>query len=150
MYKCSRFPLNKPGVLKKWIKEVRRKNFKPTDYQIRPGASKGWLKEDAFPSVFKGFPNPLQKPPPSKRRLLSRVIEKEKKADDIENMPSTTPDLSEISEQNAMHCDVGIQCIIQPPTKIKLRRKIKILQQQVKRRDVRIKSLNKFYKPNIL
>nr|XP_022907492.1 THAP domain-containing protein 1-like [Onthophagus taurus] len=116
-----RFPLNKPGVLKKWIKEVRRKNFKPTkysflcsdhflatDYQIRPGASKGWLKEDAFPSVFKGFPNHLQKPPPSKRRLLSRVIEKEKKADDIENMPSTstTPDLSEISEQNAMQCDV--------------------------------------------
>ncbi|XP_071050813.1 uncharacterized protein [Onthophagus taurus] len=113
------------------------------NYQIRPGASKKLLKEDAFPSVFKESPNHLQKPTPSKRRLLSRVIEKEEQAEDIETMPSTStiPDLSEISGQNSMQCDVGIQCIIQSPTNIKLRQKIKILQQQLKRRDLRINSL---------
>ncbi|XP_050064269.1 THAP domain-containing protein 1-like [Aphis gossypii] len=80
-----RFPLKRPSVLEKWIHEMKRKNFKPSeysylcsehftneDYQIRPGANVKWLKDEAVPSsVFKEFPQHLQKKKVV-RRLLQR------------------------------------------------------------------------------
>lgn len=58
----------------KWIVACQQGNWKPSnysllcsshfkkdDYQIRPGASKPYLKEDAVPTIF-NFPN-RRKPP---------------------------------------------------------------------------------------
>ena len=74
----ARFPLNKPELIEKWVHAVRRvddngklwgptKNhtlcsdhFLPTDYQIRPGTEKHYLKEGVVPTVFAAFPNHLQ------------------------------------------------------------------------------------------
>ena len=47
-------------------------HFKPEDYQIRPGAVVKLLKDDAVPSIFKGFPSHLQNELPVKRRILQR------------------------------------------------------------------------------
>lgn len=78
-----RFPLNRPEILNKWIHAMRRKNFTPNkysylcsehfnpeDYQIRPGADIKLLLENAVPSVFKGFPDHLQKKRIVRRQLV--------------------------------------------------------------------------------
>jgi len=80
-----RFPLNKPELLKKWLHQTKRKNFTPTkysrlcsehfvddDYLIRPGSDVKLLKDNAFPTIFKGFPNLLQQKLPVKRRILQK------------------------------------------------------------------------------
>lgn len=48
-------------------------HFKKDDYQIRPGASKQYLKEDAIPSLF-NFPTHLQNKNKKARRVLLRDI----------------------------------------------------------------------------
>ncbi|KAE9523184.1 hypothetical protein AGLY_016417 [Aphis glycines] len=120
------FPLNRPNILKKWVHAMKRKNFTPTkysylcsehfgpnDYQIRPGADIKLLLEYAVPSIFKGFPTHLQKKKNCRRQLV-RINESSNKS---------------------------IQCNIEIPKEKHLRNKIKILQQRLKRRDTKIKSL---------
>lgn len=45
-------------------------HFHPEDYQIRPGADIKLLFENAVPSVFKGFPDHLQKKRIVRRQLV--------------------------------------------------------------------------------
>ncbi|KAF0715996.1 THAP domain-containing protein 1-like isoform X5, partial [Aphis craccivora] len=123
-------------------------HFIPDNYQIRPGASVRLLKDDAYPTVFNGFPKYLQKKMPVKRRLLTKnnLTEnhnlnsntlacsstlKENKEDIVDNFP---PEIENFA-------DKSVQCVITSPTKQKLRQKIKSLQQRLKRRNLKIKSL---------
>lgn len=61
------------GLRTKWIMAIRRQDWTPSnssrlcsahflasDYQVRPGASSRWLKDDAIPSVFPAHPSHLQ------------------------------------------------------------------------------------------
>jgi len=45
-------------------------HFNPEEYQIRPGANIKLLLENAVPSVFKGFPDHLQKKRIVRRQLV--------------------------------------------------------------------------------
>jgi len=159
-----KFPLNNPELLKKWLIEIRRKNFMPTkyssicsehfkleDYQIRPLATVKLLKTDAFPSIFKAFPSHLQKTIPVKRRKLDRImtndvdvkVEKQSTSSEqgtellVENETVSVPSSSKL-----LNCEnKSTQCELRSPTKQLLRKKIKILQQRLKRRNIKIKSL---------
>ncbi|CAI6355319.1 unnamed protein product [Macrosiphum euphorbiae] len=88
-----RFSLNKPELLQKWVKMIKRKDFIPTkyyficsehfipeDYQIRPAASVRLSKEDVYPRILNGFPKYLQEKMPVKRRLLNRNEEEIERA----------------------------------------------------------------------
>ena len=79
------FPTRNIELRKKWIQAVRRMNFEPkshdricsdhflpSDFRDDTSLLIKLLKEDAVPSVFKGFPTHLQTPA-KKRRVLERV-----------------------------------------------------------------------------
>lgn len=89
----------------RWVAACRRQNWKPTtysvicsahfkkgDYQIRPGASKQYLKEDAVPSAF-NFPDHLKTKERKARRVLSRNTGKQ-----------TTPEASSLKSVSRLHC----------------------------------------------
>lgn len=61
--------------MKKWTNAIKRKNFEANkwsricsvhfteqDFQVRPGAHRPLLKDNAIPSIFPSFPSYLQKP----------------------------------------------------------------------------------------
>jgi len=79
--------------MEKWISAIKRKHFEASqwsricsvhfteqDYQVRPGAHRLLLKENAVPSVFPSFPSYLQTPikiprkPPTLRNFCSNGI----------------------------------------------------------------------------
>ena len=131
-----KFPLKSDELCKKWVVALRRKNFVPTkysyvcsahfvseDYTGEKKASKPRLKDDAVPSVFT-FPKHLTSTT-RKRKSLKRKIELPAAEDKIipikmaKSLPAT-----EVS-----------------PAKRKLHRKIKTLQQKVRRKESKIASL---------
>ncbi|KAF0737202.1 THAP domain-containing protein 1-like, partial [Aphis craccivora] len=157
------FPLKNPNLLSQWLKEVRRKNFVPskysiicsehfidTDYQIRPGATVKLLNTNAVPSVFSGFPTHLLKPLPVKCRLLQRNCTNNIHYVPTPNAGTSVCDESSVetkveevidSSEKNLNEDKSIQCTLESPTKHNLRKNVKILQQKLKRRDVKIKTL---------
>lgn len=69
-----RFPVSNNELMSKWVSAIKRKNFEPNqwsricsihfteqDFQVRPGAHRLLLKDDAVPSIFSSFPSYLQK-----------------------------------------------------------------------------------------
>uniref|UniRef100_A0A8C5MN49 THAP-type domain-containing protein n=1 Tax=Leptobrachium leishanense TaxID=445787 RepID=A0A8C5MN49_9ANUR len=79
-----RFPLKDPDKLLRWMAAVRREKWTPSiysrlcsdhfteqDYMLRPGASSPYLRTDAVPSIFPGFP-PLKKS--VKKRKNEKVL----------------------------------------------------------------------------
>ncbi|XP_042310095.1 peroxynitrite isomerase THAP4-like [Sceloporus undulatus] len=77
-----RFPLGKKDVLKKWVWNIRRKNFTPTrhhvicsehfcetDYLENVASGRRYLKPEAIPSVF-NIPERLKKGGKKRRSLL--------------------------------------------------------------------------------
>ncbi|KAL4082634.1 hypothetical protein QTP88_029695 [Uroleucon formosanum] len=156
-----RFPLKRPEVLKKWLHEIRRKNFTPNQYsylcsehftpsdylnESRPELDKKLLKDEAVPSVFK-FPQHLQK----KQKASRPLLENRQKAND-QNMihaeivneagkDSSTNTMFYQSETSHQKEDKMVQCNIKTFNKKLYQNKIKILQQRLKRRNSKIKSL---------
>ena len=68
---CFRFPLSNPERCQKWVRNLRRQDFKPSRYTVlcsahfeascfdRTGQTVR-LREDAEPTIF-DFPKPLHK-----------------------------------------------------------------------------------------
>ncbi|CAI6377434.1 unnamed protein product [Macrosiphum euphorbiae] len=157
-----RFPLKRPDVLKKWLHEIRRKNFTPNQYsylcsehftpsdylnESRPELDKKLLKDEAVPSVFK-FPQHLQK----KQKASRPLLQNRQKANDQNNMihaeivneageDSSTNTMFYQSETSHQKEDKMVQCNIKTFNKKLYQNKIKILQQRLKRRNSKIKSL---------
>ncbi|VVC38799.1 Hypothetical protein CINCED_3A024799 [Cinara cedri] len=88
------------------------------NYQIWPGATVQLLNKNTAPSVFSGFLTRLLKPLPVKRYLLQRNIPNE-----------------------SLSKDISIQSTVESPSKHCLRKKVKILQHRLKRKDIQIKTL---------
>jgi len=79
--------------MEKWISAIKRKKFEASqwsricsvhfteqDYQVKPGAHRLLLRDNAVPSVFPSFPSYLQTPikiarkPPTLRNFCSNGI----------------------------------------------------------------------------
>lgn len=144
-----RFPLNDKERLNAWVHAVRRENFKPTKYsrlcsehflaecyEIRPNINVPYLKKDAVPSVFKGFPPHLQKPPPRERSRKRR---------EPTSLPSTscTTDVEYVEEPPVKKARTSplLPARVSSPTKAVLRNKIKVLKQKLRRKVKKISSL---------
>lgn len=162
------FPMKNEELLKKWIVAIKRENFNPTkysclcsdhflpsDYNLNRSENvfpvhhhKPILKFNAVPSVFifskekkKIRKPPLsRKPPPVKGK-------KRNSDDDMSTIPAKSPKLiapdvedlsSTISTEvpSIVHKDTT-----NSPTKEKLRRKVKTLQQKLRRKEKKINSM---------
>lgn len=161
-YFCLRFPWKNPALLKQWIVAIKRNewhpsrhsklcsaHFKASDYLDRPGTERKYLKEGVVPRVF-SF---TQAKP--ERRLVVRHQSAPSTSDCIQldqSIPSTSDDIEMLSVELTLQEPQSVtpstpkktkKSTNSPvtPTKQKYRRKIKILQQRLKRRDTRIRSL---------
>lgn len=69
-----RFPFKRPEILQKCLSALKRVNFAPSKFTTicsehfeacafveRPNIIRPYLKDDAVPTIFKGFPPHLQK-----------------------------------------------------------------------------------------
>ncbi|XP_022162259.1 THAP domain-containing protein 1-like isoform X5 [Myzus persicae] len=128
---------------------MKHKNFKPSeysylcsehfaneDYQIRPGANVKWLKDEAVPSVFKEFPQHFQK-----KKVVYRLLQRNPLVDNNCDISVHTVYIQCSSSNNFENNTKSVQCSVQSPTKAILRKKVKVLQQRLKRRETKIKSL---------
>ncbi|KAL5237573.1 hypothetical protein ACI65C_004983 [Semiaphis heraclei] len=136
-----RFPLKRPFGLSKWIHEMKRKNFKPSeysylcsehftneDYQIRPGANVKWLKDEAVPSIFKEFSQHLQK-----KKVVRRLLKRN---------PLATIIMINYKVQKVLKIIVKVFSVPYNHQQRQLKKKkVKVLQQRLKRRETKIKSL---------
>ncbi|VVC28264.1 Hypothetical protein CINCED_3A024390 [Cinara cedri] len=144
------------------MSEMKINDFKPTvysflcsehfiidDYEIQPGTEVKFLKNDAFPTVFKYFPSYLQENLTFKQPVLPRPTISEFSVQEIPASTSrstdplvdnevvpvvSSPELLDGSEYTLKQCD-------SKSSKRVLRSKIKKLQKRLKKRDLKIKSL---------
>ncbi|KAE9537604.1 hypothetical protein AGLY_006627 [Aphis glycines] len=130
-----------------------RKNFKPSqhsricsdhftndDYQIRPDASRPFLRLDATPSVFPSFPPYYQKVKKHRKNSITRisrqVIDTTPVIDDYVLEPDDT-----LTNETQSTKDVEVQTINSFTGKTELRNKIKILKQKLRRKENKINNL---------
>eukprot|EP00795_Rhopilema_esculentum_P001055 gene1055-15385_t len=125
-----------------WIAAVRRWKWHPTkysyicsdhflvtDYKVPPGQPRPRLAPSAVPSIFPKFPKHLMREPPKTRRKLVRKNPCLKKGAKGQQKSQTVKKPKEgKSDPNS-------------PTKMRLRKKIKILQQKLRRRNQKIKTM---------
>lgn len=140
---------------KKWINAVRRLNWTPSKYSRLcsehftpddyrgPGMNVPHLKESAVPSIFKGFPAHLQKPPVKPRLRVKRTLEIptfEVSLQEQERPPNIQNDLDSVPLTKKR------KQLPQSPKTLRLRKKIKTLNQKVRRRNRKISSLQELVK----
>lgn len=151
------FPFKNDTRLKKWIIAVRRLNWKPTKHSRicsehftpdcfhEPGMNVPYSKENAVPSVFKEFPPHLQRQPSKCRIRKKRILEDQSQkqhSKQVKNQFDVQIPESEISEFS----DEKAPEKRQNETNIKLQKKIKILNQKIRRRNKKLASLQDLIK----
>lgn len=146
------FPFKRPEILKKWVHVMRRENwqpskhsrlcsdhFKESDYLVRPGCTVNLLKPDAVPSIF-NFPKHLLQKEEKPRKVFERVdlplVCNEVSHFEIENVETEikAPRTKDVATQT--HVDYVLR-------QRNLSRKIKTLQQTVRRKQMKIQTMNK-------
>lgn len=115
-------------------------HFIPSDY-AGPGMNVPHLKESAVPSVFQGFPARLQKQAPKPRERKQRTFE--------------VPNVEPLQKEEEPPVQLELDSEAPPSKKLKikaspktlhLRKKIKVLNQKVRRRNQKICSLQELIK----
>ena len=136
-----RFPANEEKR-QLWIAAVRRWKWHPTkysyicsdhflvtDYKVPPGQPRPRLAPSAVPSIFPKFPKHLMREPPKTRRKLVRKNPCLKKGAKGQQKSQT------VKKPKGGKSDPN------SPTKMRLRKKIKMLQQKLRRRNQKIKTM---------
>jgi DNA transposase THAP9 len=134
-------------------------HFRPCDLLDRPGTYRPQLKPDAVPSILKTYPAYLQPKPVNRRRVLQCRYDQPENGLPLPARPDhvycsrSTPLLhasasatdhffgdcsSQHQQQQQLHSS-GIRTV--NPANIRLRKKVKILQQQLRRKRSQIKDL---------
>ena len=122
----------------KWSFECS-KHFKETDYVTPPELPNPRLKRNAVLSIF-DFPKHLQAPQKIPRRELTRISNSTDQNNPLyENM--LTKNFSHVTQTNYKHKQEKIKKSELTPTKLRLKRKIKVLQQKIRRQTKKISSL---------
>lgn len=145
-----RFPISKNELMTKWLSAMRRKQFEASqwsrlcsvhfteeDFQVRPGAHRLLLKDNAVPSIFPSFPSYLQKRKkiPRKPPTLRNTCSKDVTVDQCDDMHS-------ISNFK----NVEVQTEISHSNEEMHKNKIKILQQKLRRKNKKIENLEDLVK----
>jgi len=138
--------------MQKWISAIKRKNFEANqwsricsvhftaqDYQVRPGAHRLLLKDNAVPSVFPSFPSYLQTPIkiPRKPPTLRNCCGKDLTVNQLEDNVNECDDMCPVSNFKS----VEVQTDNYYPDEEILKNKIKILQQKLRRKNKKIENL---------
>ncbi|GLH07485.1 THAP domain-containing protein 9 [Gryllus bimaculatus] len=141
-----------PELRKRWIIATKRKDFVPSKYtrlcskhfeesafQLRPNASYPLLNRDAVPSVF-DFPEHVGASPKKKKRknIIRYEITEKESCVAMESQLPEPPCPKEICDTSEKSRNRNCKS---SPRKILLKRKIKILQQRLKRHDRKMKSM---------
>ena len=149
-HKChlTRFPLNNPSLLKKWVIAMKRADWKPTKYSVLcaehftpadyvsmgvqsiEGQAKKYLKTDAVPSIF-NFPEHLVK----KTKLRTPAKRKAPPS------KAASPAKRQKSSPNSVKGDHGNYC--KSPTKVISKLKKSLQQKNKKIKSLRSKNLRK-------
>ncbi|XP_022164601.1 THAP domain-containing protein 1-like isoform X2 [Myzus persicae] len=161
------FPLDNPELLKQWLQAMKRKQFTPSQYSKicsehflssdildRPGTYKKHLKPDAVPTLFPAMPSYYQPIPKKPRRIVQRTIPKEvtvlRSNENHQVMSSSNENNTEVeicSSVSIENQNLKIDKSVQTEEKlldhsvIALRHKVKILQQKVRRQQLKISNL---------
>ncbi|NP_001280300.1 uncharacterized protein LOC100163631 [Acyrthosiphon pisum] len=152
-----RFPISKNELMTKWLSAMRRKQFEATqwsrlcsvhfteqDFQIRPGANRLLLKNNAVPSIFPSLPSNLKKPNkiPRKTPTLRNTCSKDVTVDQLENNIYQCDDMHSITNFKS----VEIQTETYHSNEEMHKNKIKTLQQKLRRKNKKIENLEDLVK----
>lgn len=146
-------------------------HFTEQDYQLRPDAHRPLLKENAVPSIFPSFPSYYQKEkkrprkqPASRIQITNNisniflVIYKsftflcrfctlfEYKLYFLDNPCSDQSENIELATTSGNSCDKEVQTLSTYTSEIMLKKKIKVLQQKLKRQKIKIDNLDNLLK----
>ncbi|XP_060866748.1 THAP domain-containing protein 2-like [Metopolophium dirhodum] len=145
-----RFPISKNELMTKWLSAMRRKQFVASqwsrlcsvhfteqDFQVRPGAHRLLLKDNAVPSIFPSFPPYLQKQNkiPRKTPTLRNTCSKDVTVDQCDDMHSISNFKSVEIQTETSHSNEEMH-----------KNKIKILQQKLRRKNKKIENLEDLVK----
>lgn len=159
--------MDNPELLKQWLQAMKRKQFTPSQYSKicsehflssdildRPGTYKKHLKPDAVPTLFPAMPSYYQPIPKKPRRIVQRTIPKEvtvlRSNENHQVMSSSNENNTEVeicSSVSIENQNLKIDKSVQTEEKlldhsvIALRHKVKILQQKVRRQQLKISNL---------
>ncbi|KAK5650754.1 hypothetical protein RI129_001783 [Pyrocoelia pectoralis] len=158
VYRFHTFPMKRPEILKLWVQAVRLKDFKPSkntvlcsehftdDCYLESSLHQNLLKKDAVPSIFK-FPEDLCKKVSVRRELVRQPTISTIQA---QIRPSTSRMQMEITEPVSCTSEIGTQTsprhLKKSDTEIELKRRLKILQRKLNRRDSKIKNMKELIK----
>ncbi|XP_031358400.1 THAP domain-containing protein 1-like [Photinus pyralis] len=138
------FPLKRPEILRLWVQAVRLVGFKPTattvicgkhftpDSYLESALNKNLLKKDAVPSIF-NFPRHLMKTMTARREII-RHVNKDCSSD-------CTMDVDEFLNTNDKNTQTSPRKLKRSLVEQRMSRKIKILQQRLRRRESSIKNM---------
>ena len=115
------------------------KHFKETDYVTPPVLPNPRLKRNAVPSMF-DFPKHMLAPQKSPRRELKQISNSTDQNNPFDES-MLTQNFSHVSQTNYKHKQANRTNSELTPTKLKLKRKIKVLQQKSRRQTKKISSL---------
>ena len=141
-----RFPLENKDLCSRWVASTKREHFtpskyshicsehfEPSDYVSSQHDLKPRLKPQSVPSIFQ-FPERLQ--PKKKQRKLP--VKRSLPEDEQNENPSTS---ASFSSDTLSPPPAKKQKVTDSPTKLKLKRKIKTLQQKLRRKEKKISSM---------
>ena len=118
---------------------VCSKHFKETDYVTPPGLPNPRLKRNTVPSIV-DFPKHLQAPPKIPGREVAQICNSTDQSSPLdENM--LIKHFTHVTQTNYKHKQERKRRSELTPTKVKLKREIKVLLQKIRRQTKRISSL---------
>ena len=118
---------------------VCSKHFKETGYVTPPGLPNPRFKRNAVPSIF-DFPIHMLAPQKIPRRELKRISNSTDQNNPFDES-MLTQNFSHVTQTNYKHKQANRKNSELTPTKLKLKRKIKVLQQKIRRQTKMISSL---------
>ena len=150
-----RFPAKK-DLFDQWIRIVKRSKWAPTrysficsehflisDYKVPPWESRPRLHTKAVPSVFPKFPKHLHSKIPMKRKTINSSDSTTQKQQKVETKSSASKNCPHpYDSEEPTHTFGNLEnSVLLHENILQLKKKIKCLQQKVRRRDKKLKSL---------